>query len=284
MATSVSGPWTTVITPKKKLLDIKFRELIKYRDLLYLLVRRDFVAQYKQSILGPLWFFIQPLMNTIVFTIIFGKIAKIPTDGVPDVVFYMAGNLVWSFFAAVFTDVGQTFAGNSNLFSKVYFPRLVSPLALTINKFFTFCFQFLLFLGFFLFFFFAGSSLKPNIMILFLPLLVIHIGLIGISMGLMVSSLTTKYRDLRFLVTFGLQLWMYATPVVYPASMIPHGFLWIYYINPIAPVVELFRYMFFGIAQVNTLAYSVSIVETLALTLIGLMLFTRTEKDFIDRI
>jgi len=276
--------WNHLISPKKRLLDLNIREIIRYRDLLFLLVRRDFVAQYKQSILGPLWFFIQPLLNTLVFTVIFGKIAKIPTDGVPDLLFYMAGNVVWAYFSAIFLEVGQTFANNTGLFGKVYFPRLVVPLALLINKFMTFGIQFGLFLAFFLYFLFVGSLIRPNLAILLLPVMVVHVGLLGVGTGLIVSALTTKYRDLRFLVTFGLQLWMYATPIVYPASMIPDAWRWVYWVNPMAPVIELFRFAFLGAGQVNVSLYSVSLAESLVVVLLGLILFTRAEKDFIDRI
>ena len=276
--------WDHVITAKKKVLDVNIPELIKYRDLLFLLVRRDFVAQYKQSILGPLWFFIQPLLNTLVFTVIFGNIAKIPTDGIPNMLFYMAGTVVWSFFSLTFTNVGMTFATANGLFSKVYFPRLIVPMANVLNNVITFGIQFLLFLGFFAYFFLSGSSLHPNLWIFFLPVLIIHVGLFAMGTGLIVSALTTKYRDLRFLVSFGLQLWMYATPVVYPASIVKPSLLWVLWLNPLAPVVEFFRYMFLGKGIVNPLFYCISVVESLVLILIGLILFTRTEKDFIDRI
>jgi lipopolysaccharide transport system permease protein len=276
--------WDHVITAKKKILDINLKELVKYRDLLFLLVRRDFVAQYKQSVLGPLWFFIQPLLNTLVFTVIFGNIAKIPTDGIPNMLFYMAGTVVWSFFSLTFNNVGMTFANANALFSKVYFPRLIFPIANVINNVITFSIQFLLFLGFLAYFLLAGSALHPNLWILFLPLLLIHVGLFAMGTGLIVSALTTKYRDLRFLVNFGLQLWMYATPVVYPASIVKPDLLWVLWLNPLAPVVEFFRFMFLGKGIVNPLFYSISAVESLVLILIGLILFTRTEKDYIDRI
>jgi lipopolysaccharide transport system permease protein len=284
MENADNEPWSLVLTPHKKVLEVRLREIFRYRDLLFLLVRRDFVAQYKQSILGPIWFFLQPLLNTIVFTIVFGKIAKIPTDGIPDVLFFMAGTVVWTYFASVFTDVGQTFATNSGLFGKVYFPRLIVPIALLFNKTITFSIQFALFLVFFFYFLFSGSALHPGWGILLLPVILAHVGVLGMGTGLVVSSLTVKYRDLRFLVTFGLQLWMYATPIVYPASMIPHQWQWVYWINPMAPVVELFRSIFFGAGQVDFLLYAISMVESVILVLIGLMLFTRAEKDFIDRI
>jgi lipopolysaccharide transport system permease protein len=251
---------------------------------LALLVRRDFVAQYKQSLLGPLWFLLQPLLNTVVFTVIFGRIAKIPTDGVPDVVFFMAGNVVWAFFAATFNDIGGVFAQNAGMFSKIYFPRLVSPSAIVINKMLTFSIQLVLLTGFVVFFVLRGAPVKPNWTLVFLPLVTLHVALLAMGAGFIVASLTTKYRDLKFLVSFGLQLWMYASPVVYPSSLIPPDFRWVAWINPMSPVIEAFRMMFLGVGSVTWEGCALSALVGAGLVALGIVLFSRTEKDFIDRI
>jgi lipopolysaccharide transport system permease protein len=277
-------PWKTVITSRKGWWNVPWRELIHYRDLLALLVRRDFVTQYKQSLLGPLWFVIQPLLNTLVFTIIFGHIAKIPTDGVPPMLFYMAGNVLWALFAATFNDVCNVFSQNMGMFSKIYFPRLISPTAVAINKVFTFGLQLAVFLAFLVYFQLVGASSRPSWLIAFLPLLVLHVSLLATGTGFIIASLTTKYRDLKFLITFGLQLWMYASPVVYPSSLIPADFAWVSWLNPMAPVIELFRKMFLGEGQFSWAGYGLSAAETVVLIIVGLSAFSRTEKDFIDRI
>ena len=277
-------PWKVVISSRKGWWNIPWKELIHYRDLLALLVRRDFVAQYKQSLLGPLWFIIQPLVNTIVFTIIFGHIAKIPTDGLPPMLFFMAGNILWALFSTAFSDVSNVFTQNQGMFSKIYFPRLVAPVAVAINKTFTFGLQLATFLAFFTYFCIIGAPIHLSWLIVFLPLLILHVLLLAAGTGFIVAAWTTKYRDLKFLVTFGLQLWMYASPVVYPSSLIPANFRWVSWINPMAPVLELFRKMFLGEGQFSWAGYGLSAAESVVLIVLGLSMFSRTEKDFIDRI
>ena len=214
--------WDMVIEPQRSLFDLRFGELWRYRDLVLLFVRRDFVAVYKQTILGPLWYLIQPLLTTITFTVIFGQIASLPTDGLPQFLFYMSGTVVWAYFADCLNKTSNTFVRNANLFGKVYFPRMAVPVSILISNLITFAIQFGLFIVFVLFFALRGTPIQPNwTWVALSPLLVLMMAGLGLGFGIIISSLTTKYRDLRFLVTFGVQLLMYATPVIYPVSSIP---------------------------------------------------------------
>ena len=232
------------ITPRDNLFDLRLRDIWNFRDLLMLFVHRDFVAVYKQTILGPLWFFIQPLLTTIVFTVIFGKVAKIPTDGLPPLLFYLAGVTAWNYFAECFRKTANSFTQNAHIFGKVYFPRVIAPLSVTLTNLITFGIQFLLFLGFLFYFMYSSAVVQPNVYILLFPLLILMMGFMGLGFGMLVSALTTKYRDLQFLVAFGIQLLMYATPVIYPISAIPAKYHWIILANPMTSVIETFRYAF----------------------------------------
>ncbi len=215
------GAWSLVIRPQRNLFDLRLGELWQYRDLIGLFVRRDFVSVYKQTILGPLWYVIQPILTTVIFTIIFGRIAGLSTDGLPKFLFYMSGTVVWSYFADCLTKTSNTFITNSQLFGKVYFPRLAVPISILISGLIGFSIQFLLFIGFTIYYILIGAAVQPNIWILITPVLLVMMAGLGLGFGVIVSSLTTRYRDLRFLVTFGTQLWMYLTPVIYPVSSIP---------------------------------------------------------------
>lgn len=276
--------WTSIIRPRSGWFDVSFRELWRYRDLMMLFVRRDFVAVYKQTILGPLWFLLQPMFSTLVFTIVFGRIAKIPTDGVPHMLFYLSGLVVWNYFATCLNKTSDTFAGNAVIFGKVYFPRLVVPVSVVITNLITFGIQFALFMAFVLGFYISGVELRPNLWILATPLLLIQMAALGLGMGILISSLTTKYRDLSYLVSFGVQLWMYATPVVYPVSLIPQKWQWLYLINPMAPIVETFRYAFLGAGGMKLWHLGISAGITLAILLVGIILFSRIEKTFMDTV
>ncbi len=276
--------WTTVIRPQSGWFDVNFAELWNYRDLIALFVRRDFVATYKQTILGPLWFLIQPLFTTVVFTVVFGNIARIPTDGLPPMLFYMAGTVAWNYFAACLNSTSNTFVANANIFGKVYFPRLTVPVSVVIVNLLTFTIQLSLFLGFFFYFSLRGTHLQPSLWILATPLLVVQMGILGLGMGLIVSSLTTKYRDLSFAVGFGTQLWMYATPIVYPMSQIPERWQWLYALNPMASIVETFRFAFLGAGSVNLQHLAISAGMTLLIFFAGIVLFSRIEKTFMDTI
>jgi len=276
--------WTTVISPRKGWLDINLRELWNYSDLVLLFVRRDFVAIYKQTILGPLWFLLQPIFSTVVFTIVFGKIANIPTDGLPQPLFYMTGIVAWNYFASCLTVTSNTFVANASIFGKVYFPRLTVPVSVVITNLMTFVIQFSIFLCFLLFFYLKGATLKPNIFILVTPYLIIQMGMLGLGFGILVSSLTTKYRDLTFVVNFGVQLWMYATPIVYPMSQIPERWQWFFALNPMAAIIETFRYAFLGAGSVKLLYLGISLGVTLAVLGIGIVFFNRIEKTFMDTV
>ncbi len=274
----------TVIRPVSGWFDIHLSELWRYRDLIMLFVRRDFVAVYKQTILGPLWFLIQPLLTTVVFTVIFGRIAKIPTDGIPPMLFYMSGVVAWNYFAGCLNKTSDTFGGNAHLFGKVYFPRLTVPISVVITNLLTFAIQFALFLCLLAYFSASGSTVGLQPSIVFLPLLVVQMAALGLGSGIIVSSLTTKYRDLTQLVGFGVQLWMFATPIVYPASQIPLNWQWIIGLNPMAPVVEYFRFAFLGAGTVNPVQLGLSALTTLLVLATGIILFSRIEKSFMDTV
>jgi lipopolysaccharide transport system permease protein len=279
-----SENWSLVIRPQRNLFDLRLGELWKYRDLTGLFVRRDFVSVYKQTILGPLWFLIQPILTTITFTVIFGRIAKMPTDGLPQFLFYMSGTVVWTYFSDCLNKTSNTFITNSQLFGKVYFPRLTVPISILISTLIAFIIQFILFLGFTLYFWLKGADIKPNMWVLFTPVLLVMMAGLGLGCGIIVSSLTTRYRDLRFLVAFGVQLWMFATPIIYPVSSIPEQYQMLIKANPITPIVETFRYAFLGAGTVSipNLLYSAGFM--LVVLTIGILLFNRIEATFMDSI
>ena len=276
--------WDMVISPRRNLFDLRLSELWHARDLIMLFVRRDFVSVYKQTILGPLWYLVQPLLTTITFTVIFGNIAKLPNDGLPQFLFYMSGTVIWTYFASCLTNTANTFTGNSGLFGKVYFPRLAVPISMLISNLIAFAIQFGFFLAFMGYFFLRGTPLHPNWWILLTPVLVLIMAGLGLGLGIIISSLTPKYRDLRFLVGFGVSLLMYATPVIYPASSIPQRFQWIIQANPMTPIVEAFRHAFLGAGTVNlpNLAYSLSFM--LVVVFIGTVIFNRVEATFMDTV
>ena len=277
--------WDMIIEPQRSLLDLRLGELWHYRDLVLLFVRRDFVSVYKQTILGPLWFLIQPLLTTITFTVIFGNFAKLPTDSLPQFLFYMSGTVVWSYFSDCLTKTSNTFVNNSQLFGKVYFPRMAVPVSILISSLITFLIQFALFLVFVLYFFLSGASIHLNWMwVLLSPVLLFMMAGLGLGFGIIISSLTNKYRDLRFLVQFGVQLLMYATPVIYPISSIPARFQWVILANPMTSIVEAFRYAFLGAGDANLghLAYSFGFM--LVVVFIGTVIFNRVEQTFMDTV
>jgi lipopolysaccharide transport system permease protein len=277
--------WSLVIRPHTKWWDLHLADVWRYRDLLWLFVRRDFVSGYKQTILGPLWFLIQPLLTTLMFTVIFTGIAKIPTDGLPPVLFYLAGTTAWNYFAACLNKTSNTFVSNAGLFGKVYFPRLIVPLSVVASNIIQFGIQFLLFLAFLAWFWLRGAELAPDLsMILVLtPVLLLLMGLLGLGTGIVISSLTTKYRDLTFLVAFGVQLAMYAAPVIYPMSAVPEQYRWIIQANPMSAIIESFRAIYLGGAiPWNGLAVSAGL--TLALFVLGIVLFNKVEKTFMDTV
>lgn len=276
--------WTTVLEAKRSWFDVNIRELWRYRDLILLFVRRDFVAIYKQTILGPLWFLLQPLFTTVVFTVIFGKVAKIPTDGLPPILFYMTGIVAWNYFSGCLTSTSDTFVKNAGIFGKVYFPRLVVPVSVVISNILTFFIQFGLLFVFLSYFYLKGAAIQPSLWILLVPFMILHMAALGLGIGICISSLTTKYRDLNYAVGFGVQLWMYATPIVYPLSQVPQKWQWLVALNPMTAIVETFRYAFLGAGTVDLRVLSVSLGVTLLILITGIILFSRIEKTFMDTV
>jgi lipopolysaccharide transport system permease protein len=276
--------WDKIIRPRNGWFDIHPRELWKYRDLIGLFVWRDFVSIYKQTILGPLWYIIQPLLTTVVFTIIFGSVARLPTDGVPPFLFYFSGVIAWRYFADCLNNTANTFVGNAHIFGKVYFPRLTVPVSVVISNLIAFGIQFLLFFVIYLYYWKSSAIIHPQSALLLLPILIIQMAALGLGFGVIVSSLTTRYRDLTHLVGFGVQLWMFATPVVYPASSLPDKWRWILVLNPMAPVIEAFRFAFLGTGSINLQSWLISLSSTVCILFIGIILFSRVEKSFMDTV
>ena len=278
----IDKEWDLIIEPKRKLLDLPIREVIRYRDLIVLFIKRDFVTQYKQTILGPLWFVINPLISTIMYIFVFGNLAKLSTDGVPQILFYYAGTMLWAFFSGCFTDVTNNFVNNKDLFGKVYFPRLTVPISNVFGNLTKITVQFIFLLVFFIYYLVTTDILKPSFAVLAFPLLLVWIAALSTGMGMIISALTTKYRDLRILVTFALNLAMYATPIVYPISQIPKRLSWVLYANPLSVPVELFRVWFYGAGTVTLGVACISIAETILLLFLGLIMFNQNERNFID--
>jgi len=276
--------WDIIIKPKTGWFDINLQEIWRYRDLIGMFIKRDFVTLYKQTILGPLWYIIQPLFTTIVFTIIFNKVAQIPTDKIPPFLFYMSGTVMWSYFAACINRTSNTFTANASIFGKVYFPRLTMPIAGVIMNLLQFAIQFLLFIGFMLYFMMQGAPLLPRLWILALPALLLQMALLGLGVGIVISSLTTKYRDLRFALGMITQLWMYATPIVYPLSLVPEWLKPWYLLNPMVSIIENFRYAFLGTGTVAWSYIGTSWAITLLLLALGVLLFNRIERTFMDTV
>jgi lipopolysaccharide transport system permease protein len=276
------GDWTLVIQPKRKWLDFDLRELYRYRDLIRLFVNRDFVTVYKQTILGPLWFVLNPLFSTIMYTFVFGGLAKIPTDGIPQTLFYYGGSMLWGYFSICLTSGSDIFTSNSGLFGKVYFPRLTVPISKVFSNLITVGIQFATLVFFYLFYVLTGATVRPNWWLLAFPLILAQIAALGMGFGMIISSLTTKYRDLRQLVAFGVSLWMYATPIVYPFSQVPERYRWVMALNPVTAPVEACRVGFYGVGGVDPAMMWESIGATIAVLFLGLILFNRNEQTFID--
>jgi lipopolysaccharide transport system permease protein len=278
------GYWDMEITPGRSLFLLNMREVWAYRDLLRLFVRRDFVAQYKQTILGPTWYFIQPVFTTVIFTFVFGKMAGIPTDGIPPLLFYLAGITNWNYFADCLNKTSSTFRDNQGIFGKVYFPRLVVPLSIVASNLVKYAIQLLLLLGFFAYYILAGADVKPNVALLLFPVLLLMLSGLGLGFGLLITSMTTKYRDLVYLLQFGVQLLMYATPVIYPLSQIPKHYQWIIVLNPMTSIIETFKYGLLGHGTFEWGYLGYSAVFTIVLVLLGSVVFNWTEKNFMDTV
>ncbi|HJW31424.1 MAG TPA: ABC transporter permease [Saprospiraceae bacterium] len=276
--------WSTVISPPNSRIAIDLGELWHYRDLVVLLVRRDLLAVYKQTILGPLWFLLQPVVSTIVFTVVFGKIAGISTDGIPHTLFYMSGIIAWNYFTGCLSKTSDTFVANAAVFGKVYFPRLAVPISVVIVNILTFAIQFSLFLSVMLYFIVKGAAVTPNWLVLVAPLLILQIAALGLGIGIILSALTTKYRDLAFVSGFIMQLGLYVTPIVYPLSKIPSQWQWAFLLNPMTTIVETFRYAFLGVGSVTSGQTCLSVGITFFIVIMGIRIFSRMEKTFMDSV
>ena len=276
--------WDLVIEPQSSLFELHLKDVWRYRDLLWLLVKRDFVSFYKQTILGPLWFFIQPLFTTIIFTFIFGNLAGLSTDGLPQPLFYMAGITAWNYFADCLTKTSTVFRDNANIFGKVYFPRLIMPLSIVVSNLVRFGVQFLLFALMMLYYYFSGANFHIQMAVVLFPILVLLMALLGLGLGLIITALTTKYRDLAFLITFGVQLMMYATTVIYPLSAAPAKYKWLIELNPMTGIIEAFRNGFLGQGMLTLQSLGYSIMVTLCSVVIGVVIFNKTEKTFVDTV
>lgn len=280
------GCWSLVIQPKNSLLSIDFQEIWHYRDLCTMLIRRDIVTMYKQTVLGPLWFFIQPMMTTMMYMVVFGGIAKIPTDGIPQPLFYLAGICMWQYFSDCLNKTSNTFMANAGIFSKVYFPRLVVPISNVVSNLIKFLIQLVLFIFvYFYFYFFTDSSIRPNMYVLMTPVLVAMLAGLSLGFGIVFSSFTTKYRDLSFLLSFVVQLWMYATPVIYPVSTITNTKIKLMMqINPLTSILEAFKFGVLGAGTFSwwALAYSAGFISVLLA--VGIIVFNRIQRSFIDTV
>ena len=276
--------FTTVIKPQSGWFDFDLKELARYRDLIFLFVKRNFTAHYKQTILGPAWAIIQPFLTTVIFTVVFGNMAGLAPDGVPSFLFYLAGNVVWQYFSGCLTSTAGTFTSNAAILGKVYFPRLVMPISTVLSQLISFAIQMLFFLCFWVYYLIVPSGVQPNAYMLLFPLLILQLAMLSLGCGIIISACTTKYRDLAMLVGFGTQLWMYATPVAYDIGIIPEQWLSLYMCNPVTPVVMTMRYAFLGIGSLDLQSYLTGWVTTLVLLFFGVILFSRVEKTFMDTV
>jgi lipopolysaccharide transport system permease protein len=281
--------WDLEIKPHDSVFNLHLKDIWNYRDLLWLLVRRDFVSFYKQTVLGPLWFFIQPIFTTLVFTFVFGKLAGIKTGDVPQPLFYMAGTITWNYFADCLTKTSTVFRDNASIFGKVYFPRLIMPLSIVVSNLVKFSVQFLLFVVVFIYYliqyyYFNGQPVMPNWCLLLFPVIMVLMAILGLGLGLIITALTTKYRDLAFVVTFGMQLLMYATPIIYPLGTALHKYHGIIAFNPMSGLVETWRYGFIGAGHFYPAVFVYSIITSVVLFVLGLIIFNKVEKDFVDTV
>lgn len=279
------GKYKMIITPHQKLWSVDFREIWRYRDLIELFVKRNIVVQYKQTILGPLWYLVQPILTVIMNMVVFGSIAKMSTDGVPQALFYMAGNVCWFYFSDCLNQTSSTFTANQAMFGKVYFPRLVVPIANVLSNLLRFGIQLGLFVAFYLWFFFCGSDICPNWTIILIPLFIVMLAGLGLGFGILVSSMTTKYRDLTILFTFIVQLWMYGTPIVYPISMVTNDALRLLIMaNPMTSVIEAFKYATLGQGYFSWLALGYSFTFMTILLVLGIVVFNKVQRSFMDTV
>jgi lipopolysaccharide transport system permease protein len=282
---SSDDSWSLIIEPKGKLLSLNLKELWRYRDLLEMYIKRDIVTFYKQTILGPIWFFIQPVFTTIVFMFVFGGLAGIPTDGIPQSLFYLSGITLWNYFSESLTRTSDTFISNQAIFGKVYFPRLIAPLSVTITGLIKMFIQLGIFVIVYIWLALKGAHIVPNAYALLFPVLVLILAGLGLGFGIIISSMTTKYRDLKFLLAFAVQLWMYATPIIYPLSVMQgknEKFLWLIQANPLTAVMETFKYGFLGKGTFSWFALGYSFMFAVIVMVAGILIFNRVERSFMD--
>ena len=277
--------WTLIIRPQQKLWSVDFKEIWRYRDLIELFVKRNIVVQYKQTILGPLWYIIQPVLTVIMNMVVFGGIAGMSTDGVPQILFYLAGNVCWFYFSDCLNQTSKTFTDNQAMFGKVYFPRMVVPISTVLSNLLRFGIQIGLFVVLYLYYFCVGTTVSPNWYVLLFPVFVLLLAGLGLGFGILVSSMTTKYRDLTILFTFIVQLWMYATPIVYPLSMVPEGKLRMLILaNPMTPVIEAFKYATLGHGYFSWTALGYSFAFMTVLLVVGIVVFNKVQRSFMDTV
>lgn len=276
--------WSIEIKPKKKWLDVDLKGIWRYRDLYYMYVKRDIITVYKQTILGPLWFLIQPILTTIMYMFVFGGLAGISTDGIPQPLFYMSGILLWNYFNSAFMVSSNVFTANASVFGKVYFPRLVVPLAGITSNLIKFGIQLILFIAIYLYYYIQGVNLTINWTIVLFPVLILMIALHAMSWGLIISALTTKYRDLTQLVTFGIQLFMYVTPVIYPLSAAPEKYRMLISLNPLTPIFETFKYSCMGSGSLDWIGLGYSFIVLLITLFLSIIIFNRVERNFMDTV
>ena len=278
--------WLFEISSKRSLFDLNFKELWHYKDLIFLFVKRDVVTFYKQTILGPIWFIIQPLITSFIQFIIFSKIAGIKSDGVPYFVFVLAGNVLWLYFSECFRATSEVFRANQNLFGKVYFPRLIMPLSIVFSNLIKFGIQFVFFLFVLTYYILKGYNIHPNIYVIFLPILLLIMMLFSLCLGMIITSLTTKYRDLTFVISFGISLYMYITPIVYPTSLVleklPKSMHYLVYLNPLTSIFDFFKYAFLGSGHIDLFGILYSSLFSIIIFFAGIFVFNKTEKNFID--
>ena len=284
-----NGKWLAVIGPNNNSISANLKELYNYKDLIKLFVRRTFIAQYKQTVLGPAWAIIQPFLTTVVYTLFFGNVAGLGAEGVPTFIFYFSGTIMWTLFASCLTQSANAFIGNARILGKVYFPRLVMPISAAISQLIAFGIQYVFFVGFVCYYLLSGNSIYPNVLIIITPVLVVQMCVLGLGFGTIISSLTTKYRDLAMLVTFGVELWKFASPVAYDMfgrNIITVGgkYYKLYMLNPVTPIINIFRYAYLGCGVIDWKYYGISWVTTFMILILGIMSFSRVERTFMDTI
>ena len=281
----IKEEWTEVISSKRGLLDINFKEIWHYRDLVWMFVKRDIAAQYKQTILGPVWFFISPFMTVFMYTIVFSRIVGIKTDGIPAPLFYLTGTTLWNYFQQCFSSSSGTFVNNAGIFGKVYFPRLISPISTIVSNLIKFFIQFLVLITLIIYYFlFRNYAFHFNLHLVLFPLLILLMAGIAFGIGIISSALTTKYRDLQLFINYGISLLMYASPVIYPASQVPERYRAYLFLNPISPIIETFRYSLLGNGTFSWLALGYSLGFMIVIVFIGIVIFNQVEKTFMDTV